>query len=110
MIKQDSQQSIIFIRVTILTFSNCYVLSAIGAEDDDDDIMMGEEPDEEEEDKTVSLSDQKLIEERTSMLIAHFLFSIVWSIGGTLDGPSRLKFDEFFRSLCEMDTSGKYPR
>ena len=44
------------------------------------------------------------------MLVAHFLFSLVWSVGGTLDGQSRIKFDEFFRSLCEMDTSGKYPR
>ena len=47
---------------------------------------------------------------RSNMLVAHFLFSLVWSVGGTLDGQSRIKFDEFFRSLCEMDTSGKYPR
>lgn len=75
---------------------------ALGEEDDDDDIEMGQEVAEEtEEEKPVSLTDQKLIEERTNMLIAHFLFSLVWSVGGTLDGPSRLKFDEFFRSLCE---------
>ena len=52
----------------------------------------------------------QILEERTNMMVAHLLFSLVWSVGGTLDGASRLKFDEFFRSLCEMDTSGKYPR
>ena len=62
------------------------------------------------EEKKPSLTEQKLTEERTSMIVAHFLFSLVWSVGGTLDAPSRLKFDEFFRSLCEMDQNGKYPR
>ncbi|XP_070580768.1 dynein axonemal heavy chain 3-like [Ptychodera flava] len=28
-----------------------------------------------------------------------FLFSLVWTIGGTLDGNSRVKFDQFFRTL-----------
>ncbi len=96
----------------------------LGNEDDDDDIMMGEVPAETEEeleppaptqddtegDVKLSLTDQKLQEERSNMAVAHFLFSVVWSIGATLDGPSRLKFDEFFRTLCEMDHSGKYPR
>ena len=36
-------------------------------------------------------------------MIAYFLFSTVWSVGATLDGPSRIKFDEFFRTLCEME-------
>ena len=53
----------------------------------------------------------QIIEERTNMLLAHFLFSVVWSIGGTLDGPSRLKFDEFFRGVCDGEGShAKYPR
>ncbi|XP_023932407.1 dynein heavy chain 3, axonemal [Lingula anatina] len=61
--------------------------------------------------KDKSLSDQKLIEERSNMLFCHFLFSIVWSVGANLDGPSRLKFDEFFRELCEMEGgNAKYPR
>lgn len=87
-------------------------------EDDDDDIVMGDVPEEtpelpEEqvaEEKKTSLSDQKLQEERTNMIIAHFLFSLVWSIGGTLDGPSRLKFDDFFRALCEEGGSVKVPK
>lgn len=87
-----------------------FVSRQIGAEDEDD-IIMGEESDEEQEEKPVSLSEQKIIEERTSMIVAHFLFSIVWSIGATLDGSSRLKFDEFFRALCDMEGStAKYPR
>jgi dynein heavy chain len=82
--------------------------------------MMGDVPAEEEEtesdehDSTMasssSMSAQKIHEERTSTLVAHLLFSIVWGVGGALDGPSRLKFDEFFRALCEMDAGGKYPR
>ena len=87
-----------------------HVHRALGAEEDDDDIMMGEEPTDgdEDEQKKPSLSDQKLIEERNNMIVAHFLFSIVWSVGAMLDGPSRLKFDEFFRSLCEENS--KHPR
>ena len=53
----------------------------------------------------------QIIEERTNMLLAHFLFSVVWSVGGTLDGPSKLKFDEFFRGVCDGEGShAKYPR
>ncbi len=29
-----------------------------------------------------------------------FLFSLVWSVGATGDGDSRVKFDTFLRSLC----------
>ncbi|ELT89912.1 hypothetical protein CAPTEDRAFT_157693, partial [Capitella teleta] len=61
-------------------------------EDDDDEIMMGEEEG-----------------DRAAMVVAHFMFSIVWSVGAMLDGASRLKFDEFFRSLCDEKNS-KYPR
>lgn len=61
--------------------------------------------------KEKSLTDQKLIEERTAMLIAYFFFSMVWSVGATLDANSRAKFDEFFKGLCDMDgTTAKYPR
>ena len=92
-----------------------FLFRAIGEDEIDDDIMMGDVPAEEEgvepeEEAPPSMSAQKILEERTNTMVAHLLFSIVWSVGGTLDGASRLKFDEFFRSLCEMDTSGKYPR
>ena len=44
-------------------------------------------------------------------MIAHFLFTMVWSVGATLDGQSRIKFDEFFRNLCEMEGSqATYPK
>ncbi len=35
----------------------------------------------------------------TSWLQGLFVFGIVWSIAGTLDGQSRKKFDEFYRNL-----------
>jgi dynein heavy chain len=28
-----------------------------------------------------------------------FLFSLVWTVGGTITGDSRKKFDEYFRNL-----------
>ena len=50
-------------------------------------------------------------DERTNCVIAHFLFTMVWSVGATLDGQSRIKFDEFFRNLCEMEGSqATYPK
>ncbi len=92
-------------------------------EDEDEEMLMYEqaggqgaeeeeiEIDEEEEPKQVSMSEQKILEERTNMMVAHFLFSMIWSVGAVLDGQSRLKFDEFFKSLCEMEgTKAKYPR
>ncbi|XP_067685210.1 dynein axonemal heavy chain 3-like [Haliotis asinina] len=85
----------------------------LGQEDEDEESYIpeeGEEEEEEEEPVATSLTDQKIIEERTNMIISYFFFSIVWSIGATLDANSRLKFDEFFRSLCEMEATGKYPR
>ncbi|ESO88893.1 hypothetical protein LOTGIDRAFT_125424 [Lottia gigantea] len=58
-----------------------------------------------------SVMDQKLNEERSNMIIAYFFFSTVWSVGATLDTTSRLKFDEFFKTLCEMEgTTAKYPK
>jgi dynein heavy chain len=35
-----------------------------------------------------------------------FVFSLVWSIAGIIDGPSRPKFDQFFRQIC----TAKAPR
>ena len=51
------------------------------------------------------------LDERSNSVIAYFLFSLVWSVGATLDGPSRIKFDEFFRNLCEMESAqASHPR
>lgn len=59
----------------------------------------------------VGASEKKLEEERTNMLVAYFLFSVVWSLGSTLDNDSRIKFDEFFRELCDMEASkDKFPK
>ena len=85
----------------------------IGEDDDDEDIFEEELEDEETEvkEKATNLNDQKLIEERTNMIICYFLFSMVWSVGATLDENSRIKFDEFFRSLCEMESAkDKHPK
>jgi dynein heavy chain len=75
---------------------------------------MGEEPEEgeeaeEEEKPPASVTEQKIMEERSNMVVAHFMFSLVWSIGATLDGQSRLKFDEFFRALCDEQNT-KHPK
>lgn len=92
----------------------------LGMEDDEEEEEAFMEEDDEEGGgsdtdgegaKEKSLTDQKLIEERTAMLIAYFFFSMVWSVGATLDANSRAKFDEFFKGLCDMDgTTAKYPR
>lgn len=47
-------------------------------------------------------------EEVTEWLKSLFLFAAVWSLGGTITGDSRVKFDEFFRSLTGGKNS-KYP-
>ncbi|XP_052779096.1 dynein axonemal heavy chain 3-like isoform X2 [Mya arenaria] len=85
----------------------------IGDEDDDDEDLMLEEESEDGEDtsKAPSLSEQKIIEEKTNMIISYFLFCIVWSVGATLDENSRIKFDAYFRSLCEMESvKDKHPK
>ena len=105
-------------------------LRQIGREDDDDDdLVMGDVPEEDttgsddadadpeeggqEEEAASSLSqtEQKTVEDRGNMLVTHFLFAVVWSVGGALTAHARLKFDEFFRSLCDMESpNSKYPR
>jgi len=61
--------------------------------------------------KLTAAAEQKLTDEVTNMTVAYFVFSLVWTVGTTIDGSSRLKFDEFFRVLCEMEAANtKYPR
>ncbi|XP_070559259.1 dynein axonemal heavy chain 3-like isoform X5 [Ptychodera flava] len=66
----------------------------------------------EEEATSTSVSDQKLEEERTAMLVCQFLFSLVWSAGGNIDASSKEKFNDFFRHLCDSETgpTAKHPR
>lgn len=55
--------------------------------------------------------DLYFIDERSNAVVAYFMFATVWSIGATLDNPSRVRFDEFFRGLCEMEGSqASFPR
>lgn len=88
-----------------------------------DDITMGEESEMTEGTASstaaepglgrpsVASFEQKLTDEMSSMTVAYFLFSLVWSVGGTLDEQSRIKFDEFFRALCDMEAANsKHPR
>ena len=89
----------------------------LGKEDEDDDDFLEEEEEELDESapdpmaKAMSKSDKAVVEDQTNMIIAHFFFAIVWSVGATLDGSSRLKFDEFFKSLCDMEgNNAKYPK
>lgn len=45
----------------------------------------------------------------TLWLQALFLFAVVWSLGGTINGNSRIKFDTFYRNLV-MGTITDHPR
>lgn len=38
-----------------------------------------------------------------------FLFSLVWTVGGTITGESRKKFDVFFRDLIS-GANANYPK
>ncbi|XP_030856161.1 dynein heavy chain 3, axonemal-like [Strongylocentrotus purpuratus] len=64
----------------------------------------------EEDDPDASLSDQKILDERSNMMMCYFFFSLVWSVGVSVDGAFRENFSEFFKQLCDMDTTGKHPR
>ena len=46
---------------------------------------------------------------KTTWIVSSFLFGSIWSLGGTLDGSSRKKFDNFFRTLIGGD-SADYPK
>lgn len=45
----------------------------------------------------------------TMWLQGLFLFAVVWSLGGTIVGDSRKKFDVFYRSLIKGENK-EYPR
>lgn len=45
----------------------------------------------------------------TLWLQALFVFAVVWSLGGTINGNSRKKFDIFYRNLI-MGTNTDHPR
>ncbi|XP_071815449.1 dynein axonemal heavy chain 3-like isoform X3 [Apostichopus japonicus] len=90
---------------------------AIQNQDDDSDSEFemdeeeGEAPEvKEEREKAPSLTEQRIQEERTNMLICNFLFAMVWSVGATVEGSFRDNFSEFFKQLCDMDQTGRHPR
>nr|XP_019946415.1 PREDICTED: dynein heavy chain 3, axonemal [Paralichthys olivaceus] len=56
-------------------------------------------------DDTQSLSSQQL----TMWLQGLFLFAVVWTLGGTITGDSRKKFDIFYRNLV-MGLDDQHPR
>ena len=45
----------------------------------------------------------------TNWVLGVFIFSMVWSLGATLDENGRVAFDEFFRQLVS-DQNGAFPR
>ncbi|KAK6993742.1 dynein heavy chain 3 axonemal, partial [Biomphalaria glabrata] len=102
--------------VCILKMYSCLMeeVKKLGKDDEDDNFVVGDMDKEETEADfmvPVGASEKKLEEERTNMLVAYFLFSVVWSLGSTLDNDSRIKFDEFFRELCDMEASkDKFPK
>lgn len=60
---------------------------------------------EEEESEFEGLSSQQIF----LWLQGLFLFSLVWTVAGTIDAESRKKFDVFFRNLI-MGIDDHYPR
>ncbi|XP_066284547.1 dynein axonemal heavy chain 3-like isoform X3 [Branchiostoma lanceolatum] len=87
-------------------------LKQLVSEDNDDDEWTNDDNmTESTEPGKQSVSEAKLQEERTNMIVCHFLFALVWSAGGAVDAASRELFGEFFRSLCDSETGkGKNPR
>ncbi|XP_071486244.1 dynein axonemal heavy chain 3-like [Diadema antillarum] len=95
--------------MSMLKLYKC-LLADVGAIKQRRDADSDVEDEEDEETDDTSLSDQKVLEERTNMMLCYFLFSLVWSVGVSVDGASRDNFSEFFKQLCDMDSSGKHPR
>lgn len=60
-------------------------------EEEGETVELKEEKEEEGE-KAPSLTEQRIQEERTNMLICNFLFSLVWSVGVTVDGSFKDKW------------------
>ncbi|XP_041348477.1 dynein heavy chain 3, axonemal-like isoform X2 [Gigantopelta aegis] len=114
------------VTMSMLKLYDCFMddVRKVGQDDEDEDEDFEEEedqPQQQDEEKKDTAEDvilqsldtmtQKIIEEQTNMLISYFFFSVVWSVGATLDTNSRIKFDEFFKTLCEMEgSSAKYPK
>ena len=69
----------------------------------------GEELSDEAYSKMLAEQNEKIAEQQNQALFCYFVFCHIWSVGGTLDGPSRVKFDEFFRELIEGRVS-EFPK
>ncbi len=54
-------------------------------------------------------NDSENLEERNNMIVAHFFFSVVWSIGSTIKRQAIEKFDAFLRTFIDPET-GKRPK
>ncbi|KAH9505438.1 Dynein heavy chain 3, axonemal, partial [Bulinus truncatus] len=102
--------------VSLLKLYSCLLeeVKKLGKEDEEENLIGDTEKDEMADSSEVTplgVNEKKLEEERTNMLVAYFLFSVVWSVGSTLDNDSRIKFDEFFRELCDMEgNKDKFPK
>ncbi|XP_039273758.2 dynein axonemal heavy chain 3-like isoform X3 [Styela clava] len=65
------------------------------------------QPPTESEEGSTAMSSQQIF----LWLQGLFLFSLVWTLGGTIDGDSRSKFDQFFRNLISgTDTNHPKPK
>lgn len=56
-------------------------------------------------DDTQTMTSQQI----TMWLQGLFLFAVVWTLGGTITGESRQKFDMFYRNLL-MGVDNEHPR
>ncbi|XP_068129764.1 dynein axonemal heavy chain 3-like [Hyperolius riggenbachi] len=47
----------------------------------------------------------KMNEEIKSVIVAYGLFSVIWSVGGSLHSDSKKRFSEYLKNLCDQDSA-----
>ncbi|XP_063719575.1 dynein axonemal heavy chain 3-like [Symsagittifera roscoffensis] len=110
-IKQSNQQLVGSLIRLYSSFMQQIRDTYIQAEDQDEVLESEDSMKDEEASKKQAYKELKMQlleeEERLALCVCQFLFSIIWGIGGCLQGPSKEKFGEFFKSICDSDERAK---